>query len=91
LRCDSNDEGKPSLDELAHAVNFLRMLHKTKGSIKMLKSKLLSSQDNYKSLPENLKTFANLNCELTTKIDQLESKAPSSTIDYSLTKKNKKT
>jgi hypothetical protein len=36
------------------------------------------------------KTFANLNCELTTKIEQLESKAPSSTIDDSLVKKNEK-
>jgi hypothetical protein len=35
-------------------------------------------------------TFANLNCELTTKIDQLESKAPSSTTDDSLVKKNEK-
>jgi hypothetical protein len=31
-----------------------------------------------------------LNCELTTKIEQLESKAPSSTIDDSLVKKNEK-
>ena len=39
---------------------------------------------------ENFETFANLNDELTTKIEQLESKAPSSTIDDSLVKKNEK-
>jgi hypothetical protein len=35
-------------------------------------------------------TFANLNCELTTKIEQLESNTPSSTTDDSLIKKNEK-
>jgi hypothetical protein len=34
--------------------------------------------------------FENSNCELTTKIEQLESNAPSSTIDDSLVKKNEK-
>jgi hypothetical protein len=41
-------------------------------------------------LLENLKSFANLNVELTTKIEQLESKTPSSTTDDSLVKKNEK-
>jgi hypothetical protein len=41
-------------------------------------------------LLENFKIFANLNCELITKIEQLESKAPSSTTDDSLIKKNEK-
>jgi hypothetical protein len=41
-------------------------------------------------LLENFETFANLNDELTTKIEQLESKALSSTIDESLIKKNEK-
>jgi hypothetical protein len=57
----------------------------------VLKSKLLSSQNDYKNLLENLKSFANLNVELTTKIEQLESKAPSSTTDDRLVKKNEKT
>jgi hypothetical protein len=48
------------------------------------------SQNNYKILLENFETFANLNDELTTKIEQLESKALSSTIDESLIKKNEK-
>jgi hypothetical protein len=56
----------------------------------VLKSKLLSSQNDYKNLLENLKSFANLNVELTTKIEQLESKAPSSTTDGRLVKKNEK-
>jgi hypothetical protein len=34
--------------------------------------------------------FANLNCELTTKIEQLESKVASSTTNDSLAKKNAK-
>jgi hypothetical protein len=41
-------------------------------------------------LLENFETFANLNCKVTTKIEQLQSKAPSSTTDYSLVKKNEK-
>jgi hypothetical protein len=55
-----------------------------------LKNKLLNSQNYYKCLLEKIETFANLNCELTTKIEQLESKAPSSTIDDNLVKKNEK-
>jgi hypothetical protein len=56
----------------------------------VLKLKLLSSQNYYKNLLEKCESFANLNVELTTKVEQLESKAPSSTIDDSLVKKNEK-
>jgi hypothetical protein len=56
-----------------------------------LKNKLISSENDYKCLLEKFETFANLNCELTTKIEQLESNAPSSATDDSLIKKNKKT
>jgi hypothetical protein len=55
-----------------------------------LKNKLNSSQNDYKCLLEKFETFANLNCELTTKIEQLESNALSSTTDDSLVKKNEK-
>jgi hypothetical protein len=55
-----------------------------------LKNKLISSQNDYKCLLEKFETFANFNCELTTKIEQLESNAPSSTTDDSLVKKNEK-
>jgi hypothetical protein len=41
-------------------------------------------------LLEKFETFANLNCALTNKIEQLESNAPSSTTDDSLIKKNEK-
>jgi hypothetical protein len=50
----------------------------------------ISSQNDYKCLLEKNETFANLNCELTTKIVQLESNAPSSSTDDSLVKKNEK-
>jgi FtsZ-binding cell division protein ZapB len=49
-----------------------------------------SSQNDYKCLLEKIETFVNLNCELTTKIEKLESNAPSSAIDESLIKKNEK-
>jgi FtsZ-binding cell division protein ZapB len=55
-----------------------------------LKIKLISSQDDYKCLLENFETFANLNCEISTKIEQLESNATSSATDDSLIKKNEK-
>jgi hypothetical protein len=41
-------------------------------------------------LLEKFETFANLNCEITTKIEQLEYKAPSSTTDNSLIKRHEK-
>ena len=55
-----------------------------------MKNKLISSQNDYKGLLEKFETFANLNCELSAKIEQLESNAPSSSTDYSLVKKNEK-
>jgi hypothetical protein len=60
---------------------------KQKTQLKTLKNKLINSQNDYKCLLENFETFANLNFELTTKIEQLESIAPSSAIDDSLIKK----
>jgi hypothetical protein len=74
-----------------HTVQFCEdVCTKQKAQLKTLKSKLLSSQNDYKCLLEKFKTFANFNCELTNKIEQLESKAPSSTTDDSLVKKNEK-
>jgi FtsZ-binding cell division protein ZapB len=55
-----------------------------------LKNKLISSQNDYKCLLEKFKTFANLNCELSTKIEQLESSATSTATDDGLIKKNEK-
>jgi FtsZ-binding cell division protein ZapB len=51
---------------------------------------LISSQNDYKGLLEKFETFVNLNCELSTKIELLESSAPSTTTDDGLIKKNEK-
>jgi hypothetical protein len=55
-----------------------------------LKNKLISSQNDYKGLLEKIETFANLNSELSTKIELLESSAPSTTTDDGLIKKYEK-
>jgi hypothetical protein len=82
-------ERKPSLDELTEAVKFFEdVCTKQKAQLKTLKNKLISSQNDYKCLLQKIKTFANLNYELTTKIEQLESNAPSSATDDDLIKKN---
>jgi hypothetical protein len=83
--CD--DVGKTSVDELAHVVKFFEdVCTKQKAQLKTLKNKLIRSQN---CLLEKFETFANLNCELTTKIEQLESNAPSSTTDKSLIENEK--
>jgi hypothetical protein len=51
---------------------------------------LIISQNNYKGLLEKFETFANLNCELSTKIERLESSALSTVTDDGLIKKNEK-
>jgi FtsZ-binding cell division protein ZapB len=55
-----------------------------------LKNKLISSQNDYKGLLEKIETFANFNCELWTKIEQLESSASSTATNDGLIKKNEK-
>ena len=58
---DDNDseldnEGKPSLDELAHTIKFFEdVCTKQKAQLKTLINKLISSQNDYKCLLENLK------------------------------------
>jgi hypothetical protein len=67
---DDEGEGNPSLDELAEAVKFFEdVCTKQKAQLKTLKNKLISSEDDYKCLLENFETFANLNCELSTKTE----------------------
>jgi hypothetical protein len=74
-----------------HVVKFFEdVCTKQKAQLKTLKNKLISSQNDYKCLLEKFETFANFNCELTTKIEQLESNAPSSTTNDSLVKRNEK-
>jgi hypothetical protein len=89
----SNDEGegKPSVDELAEAVIFFQdVCTKQKAQLKTLKNKLISSQNDYKGLLEKFETFANLNSELSIKIELLESSAPSIATADGLIKKNEK-
>jgi hypothetical protein len=53
---DGEDEGKPSLDELAEVVKFFEnVCTKQKAQLKTLKNKLISSQNDYKCLLEKLK------------------------------------
>jgi hypothetical protein len=88
---DDEGEGKPSVDELAEAVKFFQdVCTKQKAQLKTLKNKLVSSQNEYKGLLEKFETFANLNCELSNKIELLESSAPSTANDDGLIKKNEK-
>ena len=59
----------------------------------MLQEKLDSSQEAYKTLLEQYETFANLNIELSTKIEQLEVSVTTNACtinDEQLVKKNKK-
>jgi hypothetical protein len=86
-----SDDGKTSVDELAHVVEFFEdACTKQKAHIKVLKSKLLSSQNDHNNLLEKFESFAYLNVELTTKIEQLDSKVVSLTTDESIIKKNEK-
>jgi FtsZ-binding cell division protein ZapB len=89
----SDDEGevKPFVDELAEAIKFFQHVStKQKARIKTLKNKFICSQNDYKGLLEKFETFANLNCELSTKIEQLESSASSTATDDGLIKRNEK-
>jgi hypothetical protein len=88
---DDEGEGKPSVDELAEAVKiFQDVCTKQKAQLKTLKNKLISSQNDYKGLLEKFEAFANLNYEISTKIEKLESSATSTTTDDGLIKKNEK-
>jgi FtsZ-binding cell division protein ZapB len=88
---DNDGEEKPSVDELAEAVKFFQdVCSKQKAQLKTLKNKFISSQNDYKGLLEKFETFTNLNCELSTKIEQLESRGPSSATDDGLIKRNEK-
>ena len=67
---DDEGEGKPSADELAEVIEFFQdVCTKQKAQLKTLKNKLISSQNDYKSLLEKFEAFTNLNCELSIKIE----------------------
>jgi DNA repair exonuclease SbcCD ATPase subunit len=93
IRSSSDDEGggKPCVDELAEAINFFPdVCTKQKAQLKNLKNKLISTQNDYKGLLEKFEKIANLNCELSTRIEQLETSASSTATDDGLIKKNEK-
>jgi FtsZ-binding cell division protein ZapB len=88
---DDEGEGNPSVDELPEVVKFFQnVCTKQKAQLKTLKHKLISSQNDYKGLLEKIEAFANLNCELSTKIEELESSATSTASDDGFIKKNEK-
>jgi hypothetical protein len=56
---DDEGEGNPFIDELVEAIKFFHdVCTKQKAQLKTLKSKLISSQNDYKGLLENFETFA---------------------------------
>ena len=90
---DSDDE-LPSYDEIVQEnLNFAKVCTSQQKKLEKLKEKLDSSQQAYATLLEQYETFANLNMELSTKVEQLEAIATTSecTInDEQLVKKNEK-
>jgi hypothetical protein len=69
---DSDDE-MPSLNELVQDnLKYAKACTSQQKKLKMLQEKLDSSQEAYKTLLEQYETYANLNIELCTKIEQLE-------------------
>ena len=90
---DSDDE-LPSYEQLVQEnFKYAKSCTSQQKKLKMLQEKLDSSQEAYKTLLEQYETFANLNIELCTKIEQLEASANKNecTInDEQLVKKNEK-
>ena len=63
----------PSLNELVQEnLKYAKACTRQQKKLKILQEKLDSSQEAYKTLLEQYETFANLNIELSTKIEQLE-------------------
>jgi hypothetical protein len=75
--CDSDSEDElPSCEQLVQQnLNYAKSCTSQQKKLKVLKEKLDSSQQAYKALLEQYETFANLNVELSTKIEQLEASA----------------
>ena len=90
---DSDDE-MPSLNELMQEnLKYAKACTSQQKKLKMLQEKLDSSQEAYKTLLEQYETFANLNIELSTKIEQLEASVTTNACtinDEQLVKKNEK-
>ena len=56
-------------------LNFVKVCTSQQKRLEKLKEKLDSSQQDYATLLEQYETFVNLNMELSTKIEQLETSA----------------
>ena len=84
----------PSYDEIVQQnLNYAKACTTQQKRLEKLKGKLDSSQEAYKTLLEQYENFANLNVELSTKIEQLEASATTNACtinDEQLVKKNEK-
>ena len=60
-------------------LNYAKVCTSQQKKLKTLKEELGSSQEAYKNLLEQYENFANLNVELSTKIEQLEASATTNT------------
>ena len=84
----------PSYEQLVQEkLKYAKSCTSQQKKLKLLKEKLDSSQEAYNALLEQYKTFANLNVELSTKIEQLEASANKNECiinDEQLVKKNEK-
>ena len=71
-----SDDDMPSYDEIVQQnLNYAKICTSQQKKLKNLKEKLDSSQEAYKTLLEQYENFANLNVELSTKIEQLKASA----------------
>ena len=73
-------------------LNFAKVCTSQQKKLEKLKEKLDSSQEVYKTLLEQYENFANLNVELSTKVEQLEASATQNACtikDEQLVKKKK--
>ena len=89
-----SDDDMPSYEEIVQQnLNYVKVCTSQQKKLEKIKEKLDSSQEVYKTLLEQYKNFANLNVELSTKIEQLKASATTNecTInDEQLVKKNEK-
>ena len=89
-----SDDDLPSYDKIVQQnLKYAKVCTSQQKKLKSLKEKLDSSQEAYKTLLEQYENFANLNVELSTKIEQLKASATINecTInDEQLVKKNEK-
>ena len=84
----------PSYDEIVQQnLKYAKVCTSQQKKLEKLKRKLDSSQEAYKTLLEQYENFANLNVELSTKIEKLEASATTNACtinDEQLVKKNEK-